>query len=344
MAEPLPPLVSPPMPELPPIMLEPILVPKPWGGRRLEALGKRLGADVSYGEAWEVADLPEGVAGDAPATRTLVSSGGHAGASLRDLIALYGERLMGSASPTSEGDFPLLVKVLDAREHLSVQVHPDEAYVARNPAARRKTESWFVVDAEPDAVLYLGLDPEVTRDDLAAAAGSTELAELLCAVPAEPGAFHHLPAGIVHALGAGVMVAEIQTPSDTTFRLYDWAEEYGRAPRDLHIDAALEVALIGPPDDGLAPFDGSGNRPLVDTADYWIREHAESVDLDGHAEVRVLMVVRGECVIRAPGAAPLEGHPGTTVVLPAEIASTVEVEAGRDLSLLEVGLVDRQAS
>ncbi|MDH3500806.1 MAG: class I mannose-6-phosphate isomerase, partial [Acidimicrobiia bacterium] len=243
-----------------PLTFEPIIVPKPWGGRRLERFGKELAPDGLFGESWEVADLPTDAVTSSEQTRSRVSGGADDGATLSDLISLHGSDLLGSARATERGDFPLLVKFLDAREHLSVQVHPTGDYVARHPGTWLKTESWCVVDADPGAVLYKGFRPGVTMEQVAQAAGTRDFVELLQAVDAVAGDFHHLPAGIVHALGAGVLVAEIQTPSDTTFRLYDWTDEYGRAPRPLHIGEGLDTVALDP--DGavtIAPLRGQGS-------------------------------------------------------------------------------------
>ncbi len=257
-----------------PLTFDPVLVPKPWGGRRLVAYGKALPPEATFGESWEIADLPAAAVTSSEQTRTPVAAGPHAGRALRDLIATHHAELLGHASSAAGGDFPLLVKLLDAHEHLSVQVHPSAEYFAAHPGTWLKTESWYVMDAEPGAVVYKGVRPGVTRDDLAAAAGSKDIVELLAVHDARPGDFHHLPAGIIHALGAGVMVAEIQTPSDTTFRLYDWTEEYARAPRDLHVDRALAaVDLASPGAIFLGPLAGHGSRTLIETNDYWMVEH-----------------------------------------------------------------------
>ena len=193
----------------------------------------------AVGESWEVADL------DATQTPvndpcSRVSSGSAAGLRLADLIASDARALLGEVPPV-DGRFPLLVKTLDAREHLSIQVHPTEQYARRHLGTTSKTESWLILDADPGAVLYLGVRAGVTFTDIRAAAGTPELPGLLRQVPARPGSLHHLPAGVIHALGAGVLAMEVQTASDTTFRLYDWSREYERAPRELHLDAGLEV-------------------------------------------------------------------------------------------------------
>jgi mannose-6-phosphate isomerase len=321
---------------LEPFALSPVLVERPWGGSRLVAFGKHLSPGASVGESWELCDLPTEVAPHVVDPRSRVAGGPLAGLALRELIERFGPRLLGSVSPTPERNFPLLVKLLDAEENLSVQVHPHADYVARHPDARLKTESWYVVAADEGAELFLDFRSGVTLDQIDDALGTPEVVPLLQRVPAEPGAFHHLPAGLVHALGAGVIVAEVQTPSDTTFRLYDWGEEYGRAPRPLHLAECRETLVIDPPGaTSVAPAEGSGSRLLESNNHYWIREHrtGNTLDLDPAAEVRILMVIAGE--IEVDGRSfPV----GTTVIVPAEAVAGVAVEAVENAIVLEVGL------
>ncbi len=325
-----------------PLTFEPILVPKPWGGRRLAEYGKPLPPEGTFGESWDIADLPAAAVTSADRTRTPVAGGPDAGLVLRELIARDGADLLGSARPTDAGDFPLLVKLLDAREHLSVQVHPTAEYVSSHPGTRLKTESWYVVDADPGAVIYKGFRRGVTMDDLHRAAGTRAFVELLQPVEAVPGDFHHLPAGIVHALGAGVMVAEPQTPSDTTFRLYDWTDEYGRAPRPLHLDEALDTIDLDPDEAVfLAPIAAEGSRLLVATDSYWQAEHrldGGQVPLRTDRELRILMLPRGRARVAWPDG-ELALDRGATVLLPAALAPEVEVTVVEPATVLETGLV-----
>ena len=327
-----------------PLVLEPILVPKPWGGHRLQGLGKpipdHLPPGTAYGESWEVADLPEDALSASVEGRTLVGSGPHRGKSLRRLIAESGPEFLGSASPTPAGDFPLLVKLLDTAEHLSIQVHPDEEYAARRPGWFSKTESWYVIDAEPGAAIFKGLRPGVTLDDVRAAAGRPGLAGLLQRIPVKRGDFHHLPAGTVHALGAGVTVAEVQTPSDTTFRLYDWTEEYGRPERPLHVEDGLRALVADHrPVPSLPPADGRGSRLLVSTPHYWIREHrlaaGDRAALLREPELRILMVTRGSVSVGNGNVSPTGG----TTLIPAARALSAVAMPERGATLLEIGLV-----
>lgn len=327
------------------LSLEPILVVKPWGGGRLVSLGKRLPADhvagIRYGESWEVADLPRGALSAAERGRTRVAVGPHRGKTLRRLIAERGTELLGSASPTPGGDFPLLFKLLDTAEHLSIQVHPDDTWTALNPRWLPKTESWYVLDAEPGAAIFKGFRAGVDMEDVRATTGTPALAGLLRRVPVRRGDFHHLPAGTVHALGAGVTVAEVQTPSDTTFRLYDWTEEYDRLPRRLQIGRGLAALSLDSPDLSRGGMDLDGVRLLVDTHHYWLREHLGTdcpLVLRVVPEVRILAVAHGCAHVTTDDGSSLEVRAGGTVVVPAAVAASTRVVARGTTALLEVGL------
>tara|TARA_R110000868_G_scaffold119469_3_gene317126 strand:+ start:31316 stop:32380 length:1065 start_codon:yes stop_codon:yes gene_type:complete len=236
-----------------PLVLEPILKEKVWGGRKLAAFGKKLPEGAMIGESWELADLSSTSAsgGGGDAAISVIANGAMKGKTVRDAIGAWGDGMMGGVGLSAEGGFPLLVKYLDAREHLSVQVHPSAAYAAEHSEAHLKTESWFVLDAEPGSVIYKGLKEGVTREDLQGAIESGTVPEVMRSEAAVVGACHTLESGTVHALGAGVLVAEVQTPSDTTYRVYDWASEYGREGRELHVAQAVECASFDAPSGGV---------------------------------------------------------------------------------------------
>lgn len=279
-----------------PLQLTPLVVPKPWGGRRLESLGRSLPADVQIGESWEVADLAPGSSATVEDPVSRVSCGPFEGRGLSDLIEADAAAFLGTTRPAA-GRFPLLVKFLDAREHLSVQVHPSQAYLRDDPTVSVKAETWIVLHAEPEAELMVGTQPGVSLGQFADAIGSSSVVPLLRRVPAVVGEVHHVPAGTVHALGAGVVVAEIQTPSDTTFRMYDWTDEYGRAGRALHRDEAVRALAHewGREQLTVTPADATGE--LVQTSEYAIRRHLLPACAElslSPGRVRVLMVVGGD--------------------------------------------------
>jgi len=215
-----------------------------WGGRNLERLfGKNLPPKANIGESWELADLPE--------DKSVVAIGPDAGKNISQLVREWGKGLLGHAE-LDGGQFPLLIKLLDANDILSVQVHPDYASAGEmEPSVRAKYECWYIIDAEEDAYGYIGFKPGVTPDMVEDAIAEGTLATLLVKLRARKGDFFYLPGGTVHALGSGLVVAEIQTPSDTTFRLYDWnrVDAVTGEPRKLHIEESLRcLHFSGPPE------------------------------------------------------------------------------------------------
>jgi mannose-6-phosphate isomerase len=221
-----------------PLRFEPILKELLWGGRRLQTvLGKRLGDGAHYAESWEIADHGSDV--------SHVAEGPLLGTSLRDLIASRGPEVLGPTL-TRRHQFPLLVKFLDAHQVLSVQVHPDDDRGRRLAADNGKTEAWVVLHTEPGSLIYAGLVPGVTRHDLAHAMWTGAVEPLLHRFEPRPGDCILIPAGTVHAIGAGVVLAEIQQMSDATFRIHDWGRLGSDGnPRRLHPDEALESTDFG---------------------------------------------------------------------------------------------------
>lgn len=274
----------------------PRLDAKPWGGQRLAAAGLSVPGPEPLGEV--VATI-----GDA-----LLAGGGTIAELMLDAPdAVSGER--GRAVTGETARFPLLVKLIDAGRHLSVQLHPDDD-AARPSGGVGKTEAWHVLDAAPGAVLFLGLRPEVDPAAFAAAcrAGDAAAGAMLNRIPAVPGTTVLLPAGTVHALGAGVLVYEIQQPSEITYRLYDWGHlrADGR-PRELHVDQALAV-LDGTsrpvPIAPLAFASGAGRRQLLAACRYFAIERialaaGERVPLVTDDSVQVVTTLRGEAVVES---------------------------------------------
>ena len=325
-----------------PLFFEPILKPRAWGGDALRSLGKPLPPGTTpstpIGESWELADLPPEI----PAGCSVVASGPHAGRTLRSLIESNPREVMGAAPLWPDGRFPLLLKYLDARENLSVQVHPTAAYAEAHPPARIKSEAWYIIHADPGAVIYAGLLPGVTRQDVERAIAERTLPELMYKIPAVPGDCHYLPSGLCHALGAGIFAAEVQTPSDTTFRLFDWE----RTDRELHIEAAL-ACLFGTQTDTkadtaptLPPTRPPGLPPTLPPGQVEPVEAArtvttglcrteffeiERIDADPQASFEAVtnnapliwMVLDGSIRFTPPGGEAMTARSGQTVLLPA---------------------------
>lgn len=226
-----------------PLKFRPRFVPKMWGGRKLmTVLGKNLPADIMVGESWELYDFGPGVVdGSAGWVSAVVENGPLAGRTLHELLGQYRGEILGDVPAGRGGEFPLLIKFLDAREVLSVQVHPDLAYCRDHPEAHLKSEAWYVLQADAEAFIYKGLKQGVTAERFRAALESGGVEELIQSVKARHGDCHYLPSGTLHALGAGILVAEVQTPSDTTFRAYDFNRvdpTTGRT-RQLHVEQAM---------------------------------------------------------------------------------------------------------
>lgn len=224
---------------LPPLTFTPILKPRAWGGHTLHAFGKDAPHDALIGESWEIADLPESI----PDGRSVIADGPLAGQTLHGLLRDDAHAVLGRAAPGPDGSFPLLVKILDARENLSVQLHPSPAYAAAHPEAYLKTEAWVILAAEDGALVHVGLKPEVDRAMFENALSTGEVRSLLTSMPVKPGDCVFLESGLCHALGEGILAAEIQLPSDTTFRVWDWNRNDPNRP--LHIQEAIASIRLG---------------------------------------------------------------------------------------------------
>jgi len=239
-----------------PYKFAPIYKEKIWGGRNLQRLfGRDLPPGESIGESWELADLVEGV--------SRVANGPAAGATLTDLTGQLGPRLLGGSRPMPDGRFPLLLKLLDANDILSLQVHPDaEAVKAIGQGAALKTECWYVLESR-DGMIYKGVRPGVTAEQFRQAIESDRVEKVVKAYRVAAGDFHYLPSGTVHALGAGVVIAEVQTPSDTTYRVTDW----GRG-REIHVERSMQCIHFAEADDfpeADAAAPGAGGETLLVT-------------------------------------------------------------------------------
>jgi len=243
-----------------------------WGGEKLRTLyGKRIPRDAPIGEDWLIADHPQ--------HESVVAEGAHQGKTLRMLLEENPAGVLGARPRmTVHGRFPLLLKILDAREVLSVQVHPDDACAAElgEPDAG-KTEMWHVLQADPGSELICGLRPEVAPDALLRAVQDGSIERLMKRLEVTEGMSVFVPAGTVHAIGAGVVLAEIQQNSDLTYRLYDWRRsDASGKPRPLHIDKAALAIHFGSSHEGAVPpprlADGASGRALLASCPHFAAE------------------------------------------------------------------------
>src|SRR5438477_6115914 len=207
-----------------PVVFEPIFMERIWGGQKLAAFfRKRLPANKRIGESWESVDRPE--------AQSIVREGPLSGRSLHDLWATFREELFGKVPDTPR--FPLLIKLLDAQEKLSLQVHPPQE-IAESLGGEAKSEFWYVAAAEPNAKVFVGLRKSMTRDQFEEALHSGTVADCVHAIRMKSGAAMFVPSGRFHAIGAGNLLVEVQQNSDTTYRVFDWnrVDEQGK-PREL---------------------------------------------------------------------------------------------------------------
>ncbi len=222
------------MVELYPLLLEPSLHVKVWGGRKLaQVMSKDLPTDEPYGESWEIHDT------------ATVANGPLTGRTLGDLFNEYGDAFAGPGNDPADG-LPLLIKLIDAADWLSVQVHPDDAQAAElEGQPRGKTEAWYILAADPGAKLIIGVQPGTPRETMARAIEDNELADLLVDADVKPGDLFFIPANTVHAIGPGVLLYEVQQSSNTTYRLYDWGRMgLDGNPRELHIEKGVQVSNV----------------------------------------------------------------------------------------------------
>jgi len=298
-----------------PLLFHPIYRRYLWGGRGFAGrLGRELPPGDDFAESWEIVDRA--------ADQSVVAVGPLAGCTLGQLVRERGTELLGDQAGISA--FPLLFKFLDARSDLSVQVHPDDARAARLvPPDRGKTEAWYVIDAEPGARLWAGLRPGTDRESLAAALAAGRCETVLHVLQPRPGDCIFIPAGTVHAIGAGLLVAEIQQSSDVTYRLHDWNRTGPDGkPRALHLEAGLEAVTRFEPV-AAAPrvaTDDPAAWRLVDCSSFRFDEvrPVDAWQVGGDDRCHLVAVVEGAVRLDDAWGLP-ELHRGTTVLLPAAI-------------------------
>ena len=208
-----------------------------WGGTKLrDVFGKRCDFDT-IAESWELSAHPAG--------NCMVASGRHKGLSFSKYLETVGKEVLGwKCAPLQS--FPLLIKFIDAKQNLSVQVHPNDDYALENESEYGKNEMWYVIDAEPDAGLYVGFNRQVSREEVEQRVADNTILHILNFYPTKPGDVFFIPAGTVHAIGAGNLICEIQQSSNSTYRLYDYGrvDKFGN-PRELHLNKALDVLDYG---------------------------------------------------------------------------------------------------
>ena len=302
-----------------PLKFRPIFKERIWGGQQLrDIFDKDLPLNVTIGESWELADLPE--------DKSEIVNGPLAGQTIDTVIAEYGRDITGN--PDYQPPFPLLIKILDAQDVLSVQVHPDLETCKHTGKGEPKTECWYIIDAQPDAVIYKGLKPGTTKEQFAEAIQNGTCADYLVKVPVNVGECHFLPSGTCHAIGAGLLIAEIQQPSDTTYRVFDWnrVDPATGQGRQLHVDDALEAIHFDPSGDDLSV---RTNGRLVDSDEFKVDKGHQIPGCETllSGRMKVLMIVSGQGCIVSETAEPVNFKSGDTLLVPAAFEGVMQFDA-----------------
>jgi mannose-6-phosphate isomerase len=305
-----------------PLLLTPVLHTRVWGGRNLATvMHKVLPTEQPYGESWEMHDT------------TIVANGALAGRSIGELVSEYGAALIGEGNKPAEG-MPLLVKILDATDWLSVQVHPNDKQAKKlEKDPRGKTEAWIVLSAQAGAKLVIGVQPGITQAAMADAIQRGELEPLLVYAEVKTGDVLYVAANTVHALGPGLLIYEIQQSSDITYRLYDWNRMgLDGKPRPLHIEKGVEVSnLSSIPQIVHHPPQIAG---VVVSSEYFttmmhvLENTVEKLRTEG--KFQAITCIEGTLTVRSNGddAAATQG---STVLVPASLDSFMLIGTGRAL-------------
>lgn len=327
------------MPQTPyPVICEPVYRDYPWGGDRIVREYGRPMPPGRYAESWELSTRPEGMG--------RVANGPWAGRTLQELVEAWGADLLGTR--VEPGAFPLLIKLIDARETLSVQVHPDDETAARY-GGEAKTEIWYILQADPGACVYAGLREGVGRAEFETALRDGRVETLLRRVPVKPGDVIYVPGGTVHAIGAGCLLLEAQQNSNTTYRLYDWGRvgADGR-PRTTHVKQALQAIRWNDavPSDGdaargpLPPLAGPGALVTeIRTCPYFRLERVQlagawTADTEGRS-FQALFIEDGAVALEWEGGR-LAAARGTTVLLPAALRGVRVLPENGPANLLRI--------
>jgi mannose-6-phosphate isomerase len=324
------------MNELYPLKFSPLFKDKIWGGKKAKTV---FGLDFSplsnCGEVWALSGYP--------GNESVVSNGFLKGNDLNELIEIYMEDLLGDKVFETYGhDFPLLIKILDSNDWLSIQVHPDDELAASRHNGSGKTEMWYVIDAEPEAELISGFRSKVTKEQYLEKLNSKSLTSLLNYEKAFTGDVFFVPAGRVHALGPGLFIAEIQQSSDLTYRIYDYdrLDDKGN-PRELHTELALDAIDFDRPAEVKAPYKPLMNKtvPLVqcpyfetDLLQFGTTVVKNYTELDSFV---ILFCVGGKCTVQhAGGTESLKA--GEVILIPATLQTDIALVPLTETKILEI--------
>ncbi len=320
-----------------PLKFQPVFKDKIWGGHKIkEVLGMDYGKLPNCGEVWVVSGIAE--------SPTLVKNGFLSGNELNELVSVYMGDLVGDDVYEKFGDeFPLLIKYIDANDWLSIQVHPDDELAAKRKTGRGKTEMWYIIEAEKESELISGFSKKINREIYQKYLKESRLKEILNFEKVEKGDVFFLPAGRVHSLGPGILLAEIQQTSDTTYRIYDWDRiDASGMKRELHTQQALDAIDFELADEYKTRYKPEKNKtvPLVQcpqfTTNLLAYDQPVKKDFEELDSFVIYMGIEGKSQLKWEGGKE-EISMGEAIVIP-NIINNIELKPMGNAKLLEIYL------
>ncbi len=318
-----------------PLKFEPIFKYRIWGGNKLKNILNKTEAPAKTGESWEISGVEDSL--------SVVSNGPLAGNTIHELIEVYMGDLLGDQIYEKFGEeFPLLIKLIDANDILSIQVHPGDELARERHQAYGKTEMWYIIQAEAGSVLYTGFNRELDKEGYLNHLKNNTIKESLNLETAKPGDVFFIPAGRVHATGAGILFAEIQQTSDITYRIFDWnrVDIDGKA-RELHTDLALDAIDFKIQKEYKTEYtrEANGTREIL-TCDYFTTniislDKAMEKDYFEIDSFIIYMCIEGSFTIHSEKNQPTHIKKGETVLIPA-ILNNIRLDPDGPTSILEV--------
>lgn len=318
-----------------PIKFEPILKDKIWGGEKLKSLFNKKSTRKDIGESWEVSDVDGNI--------SVVSNGALKDKSLKDLLSEYKSELVGEKVYEKFGNnFPLLIKFIDAKEALSIQVHPNDELASERHNSFGKTEMWYVMQAEAEGNLIVGFNKDTSKEEYVKYLEEKKLLKILNQEKVQQGDVYFIPTGRIHAIGAGVLLAEIQQTSDITYRVYDWdrLDDEGNS-RELHTELALDAIDYTAEKEYKTAYKKEINAPSpVVNCEYFT---TNTIVVNGEVSVNntdkdsfvIYMCVEGEVIIKYDNLREEKLLKGETVLIPASLKE-YQLKSSDNSELLEV--------
>ena len=304
-----------------PLLFEPNLHTVVWGGKRLRPYKGLAPSDEPIGESWEVSAIPS--------SASIIANGELKGRSIIDVIDAAPENILGkSVAEKNGGKLPLLIKFIDAKRDLSIQVHPNDEMARRVHGKSGKTEMWYIIDAEPGSYLYAGFQKEITKEEYKRRVADGTITEVLAKHEVKPGDVFYLPAGRVHAICSGILLAEIQQSSDLTYRIFDYNRPgLDGKPRELHTELAAEALDFKVADDYRTVYeeDNDSANHVIDSEYFSVRvvELSETFhrNLIKYDSFIITMCIKGDCRIKIrPTGDEIVLREGNSCLIPAAIA------------------------